>query len=820
MNTLKRTGKQLLFSSDTIDTLEAQQGAFLSAVFILLMIFSMIEFLIGVALQAPEDQPMQILRAIGIITILPIYLLSRRGYYQIAARIFVLIGLVAITGSMLAFPISSTTAGNIFYLILPMLVAGLTLNRLETIIYLGCGLASAISVLLLRPELPILVTPLISVLLSVIISVIGIRWFWQSYRQRNILAEQRYQDLVNASLEGIIVIDTYDARILDANAAFEALIGQSRDAVIGHFPLEFLTADTQPIARKMFRTMDQNPHALTVQRADGTLAYIEAMLRSHIYAGKPALVIVMRDITARMQAERALQESEQLFRAVFDNSSQLTGILTPDGTIKQLNAATLRFFNVQLDDAIGRKIWEIPNWNTRDNYAQAIQEMVAKANAREIIHVEIAVIDHSGQKAYIDFRITPVVSEAGEVQLLLPEARDITARFIAEKRRTEYERRYEALFRSTADAVFIIGLDGKVISVNDRGAEMLRREREAIIGQDMTLFIAPDERTDSSQIQQRLASGETISSVFLRKLLRQDGEEIVCEVNAMLVRDANNRAMYIQSMLRDVSERQKLQQQEFELRLQRARANLLQRFIDEASHYFRTPIANIKNGNYLIPRFSKNPEKQQEQHRIIERELQRLENLLDSLLLVTRLQKDDSGYQLVPVMVTRMLSEVRSHYEGRTDYTQHQWNWQYTERDTVVIGDKQTLSRCLQNIIDNAIRYTPAGGLIMVRSYDVSPWTVIEISDTGMGISETDLPHIFEDFYRGAEAMSRDSTGSGLGLSISYQVAERHRGALRASSRPGSGSTFQVILPINRGWDEPQLPLPLYNNEPDDKSSD
>lgn len=814
METLKRAGKQLLFSSDEIDSLEAQQGAFLSGVFIVLMVMSLIEFLIGVALQSPEDQPMQILRALGIITIMPMYLLSRRGYYQIAGRIFVLLGLVAITGSMLVFPASPTTASTLYYLILPILIAGLTLKRTETILYLGCALGCAISVILLRPDLPILATPLFSVLLAVIIGLFGIRWFWQTYRKRSILAEQRLQDLINASLEAIIIIDTVDARIVDANTAFEALVGQSRDDVRGRLPLEFLTADTQQTARAMFRTMDQNPHTMTIQRRDGTRAYIEAMIRSHVYAGKPALVIVMRDITARLQAEQALAESEQLLRAVFDNSSQLTGILTPDGTIRQLNQATLSFFNVRLADAIGRKIWEIPNWNTRDNYAQAIQEMVAKANAGEIIHVEISVLDYRGQKAYIDFRITPVVNEAGEVQLLLPEARDITARFIAEKRRTEYERRYEALFRSTADAVFIIGLDSRVISANDQAATMLGYDRESIIGKDVSELIAADERANSAQTQQRLASGEILPGVFLRRLRRADGEEITCEVNAMLVKDANNRAMYIQSMLRDVSERQKLQQQEFELRLQRARADLLQRFIDEASHYFRTPIANIKTSNYLLPRFSKNPEKQQEQHRIIERELQRLERLLESLLMVSRLQKDDSGYQIAPVMVTRMLSEVRSHYEGRTNYTQHQWNWEYIERDTLVIGDKQLLSRCLQNIIDNAIHYTAAGGLIQIRSYDMPPWTVIEISDTGIGIAENDLPHIFEDFYRGAEAMSRDSTGSGLGLSISYQVAERHRGTIRASSRPGSGSTFQIILPINRAWDEPQLPLPQFDGEP------
>jgi signal transduction histidine kinase len=120
--------------------------------------------------------------------------------------------------------------------------------------------------------------------------------------------------------------------------------------------------------------------------------------------------------------------------------------------------------------------------------------------------------------------------------------------------------------------------------------------------------------------------------------------------------------------------------------------------------------------------------------------------------------------------------------------------------DCTVSGDDQALRRLFLILLDNAIKYTPAGGAVRVNlAVDDSAGkrtAVVEVRDTGLGISPEDLPHIFERFYRAAKDRSRKTGGAGLGLSIARWIAQRHGGEVLVDSTPGTGSVFRVRLPV------------------------
>jgi heavy metal sensor kinase len=119
-----------------------------------------------------------------------------------------------------------------------------------------------------------------------------------------------------------------------------------------------------------------------------------------------------------------------------------------------------------------------------------------------------------------------------------------------------------------------------------------------------------------------------------------------------------------------------------------------------------------------------------------------------------------------------------------------------TEPDVVVAGDRQRLQRMAANLLDNAIKYTPSGGRVTVSVRGAAETVILAVSDTGIGISEQDLPRIFERFYRGDRSRSR--AGSGLGLSLARAIALAHGGMITVSSSHGKGSTFTVALPRDR----------------------
>jgi anti-sigma regulatory factor (Ser/Thr protein kinase) len=115
-----------------------------------------------------------------------------------------------------------------------------------------------------------------------------------------------------------------------------------------------------------------------------------------------------------------------------------------------------------------------------------------------------------------------------------------------------------------------------------------------------------------------------------------------------------------------------------------------------------------------------------------------------------------------------------------------------------VPGDEDRLGQLIGNLVSNAIKFTPPGGRVTVTMQAVVDYAVVTVTDTGIGIPEADLPHIFERFYRSAGVTSRAIQGSGLGLTISKAIVDAHGGTISAESEPGRGTTFRIRLPLRR----------------------
>jgi len=163
------------------------------------------------------------------------------------------------------------------------------------------------------------------------------------------------------------------------------------------------------------------------------------------------------------------------------------------------------------------------------------------------------------------------------------------------------------------------------------------------------------------------------------------------------------------------------------------------------------------------------------------------------------LARADSGMevqQFTPVDLAGTLRETCCH--GRTlaspkkiDLTE-----QIGNGPILVSGDQHGLRRLFLILIDNAVKYTPPDGKVTVSLSRVHGFAVAQVHDTGIGISESDLPHIFERFYRADKARSREMGGAGLGLSIGRWIAQSHGGAIDVESTLGRGSVFRVRLPL------------------------
>jgi signal transduction histidine kinase len=114
------------------------------------------------------------------------------------------------------------------------------------------------------------------------------------------------------------------------------------------------------------------------------------------------------------------------------------------------------------------------------------------------------------------------------------------------------------------------------------------------------------------------------------------------------------------------------------------------------------------------------------------------------------------------------------------------------------MGDSDRLKQLMLNLVDNAIKYTPAGGTVSLSLSRQNGWAHLTVSDTGVGIPQEDLPHIFDRFYRVDKARNRLQGGSGLGLAIAKWIVQAHGGGIQVNSRVGEGTTFTVTLPVSQ----------------------
>lgn len=210
----------------------------------------------------------------------------------------------------------------------------------------------------------------------------------------------------------------------------------------------------------------------------------------------------------------------------------------------------------------------------------------------------------------------------------------------------------------------------------------------------------------------------------------------------------------------------------------------------DISHELRTPLTIIRGNVNMLHREDTPPEDRPEAFAAINSALDRMTRLVSDLLL---LSQADAGMTLnkQPLDLDGVILEVFQEAHALSGNVQLKLGH---ADQAVVSGDADRLKQLLINLIDNAIKHTPAGGCVTLAVYAEADQVRLSVADTGAGISPEDLPHVFDRFYR---AKGQNRKGSGLGLAIAKWIAEAHGGSLAVESKPGVGSAFTLRLPLD-----------------------
>jgi two-component system phosphate regulon sensor histidine kinase PhoR len=368
--------------------------------------------------------------------------------------------------------------------------------------------------------------------------------------------------------------------------------------------------------------------------------------------------------------------------------------------------------------------------------------------------------------------------ELGEVERSLGEAaRRVQGQM--EELRVGRER-LEAILRGMVEGVVLTDLEGRVLLTNARARELLDVEEEVAARRPIVDLVRTPTMAD---LMRELAGGGAMAT---RDVPLADGPTL--HVNAARLQRPDGHSFGFVIVLHDVTELRRLE--------------VVRRdFVANVSHELRTPLTAIKGyAETLLGSAGDDREVARRFLQVIDRHSERLGRLIDDLLVLSDLELGRTPLVLGEVNVAAAVDDVLQILSDAALRADVRLGAQVAPGTPPVLADGDRLRQVLINLVDNAVKYTPAGGEVVVRvgpaaAPRASATVEVAVADTGLGIPAQDLPRLTERFFRVDKARSRELGGTGLGLAIVKHIVQAHRGELAITSTVGQGTTVSVYLP-------------------------
>ena len=479
---------------------------------------------------------------------------------------------------------------------------------------------------------------------------------------------------------------------------------------------------------------------------------------------------------------------EQVFRLLVEGVSDYAiFMLDPEGHVASWNPGAERLKGYRRDEILGRHFSTFYTQEANDRgWPQFELKMAAKEGRFED---EGWRVRKDGSMFWANVVISALRDRNGRLQGYAKITRDLTERRQAEDRLRQSEEMQRLLLEGVQDyAIILLDPEGRVNSWNT-GAERITGYTPAeIIGHSFERFFLPADAA-AGRPAEELREAMLNRRVEVRGWrVRKDGTRFWAEAVVTSLRDASGRMRGFAKVVRDLSDRKRIESLEEQGR------NLTE-FLAMLAHELRNPLAPISNAVAIIAATEQGNPRIRWAREVIERQSAHLTRLVDDLLDVSRITRGKLRLKNAPLDLKDIVRRAIESTRPLIDKRGHRLHAELPEEAAMVHGDAMRLTQVVVNLLNNAAKYTPEGGDIWIGMHSDGE-VVLRVRDNGVGIPAQMLEGIFDLFAQGERSLDRSEGGLGIGLTLTRRIVALHGGSIKAASAgPGAGAEFTVALP-------------------------
>ncbi|UCF13543.1 MAG: PAS domain-containing sensor histidine kinase [Thermoplasmatales archaeon] len=622
-----------------------------------------------------------------------------------------------------------------------------------------------------------------------------------------------FHRMFNSMADPVVIVDS-KGKFLEINDKVEEVTGFTKEELLGKNFLrsKIVTKKSKGILlknlAKRMMGVDIAPYEIEVLTKDGKKLPYEVNATKIEYERKTADMVVFRDITKRKQVEEDIKRARDDYLNITNLTGDIIVKVDSEGRWTFLNDGACQFWGKSREELLGIKFADYLHPEDAEKTNVTVQELI---KTKQILRGFI-----NRQKTPFGWRTvqwngTAIFDKEGRYIGFQATGRDITDRKKMEETLRENNERFTQFFENEPGYCYMISPKGVILDVNKAALKILGYNKEELVGKPLQTIYTPESISKMKQLFMRWKKTGQLKDEEI-VIISKEGERRTVLLSAGSIKDKDGKILRSISIQQDITKRkkteEKLKEAHEKLRLFNSKLeekvkertieveNLLiqkDEFINQLSHDLGSPLTPL---TALLPMIE---EKEQDPHLkeelgVINRNVKYLNALVGKTIELAMLNSPETELSLD---TTNLLDEIKAVIENnKLVFEENELEiLNRVDKRIIIKADKSMLGALFDNLISNAVKYSPNGGTITIDAQDDGEWVTVSIKDIGIGMTREELNHIFEEFYK-ADWSRHDHMSSGLGLTICKRIVKIHGGHIWAES-PGKekGTTMFFTIP-------------------------